>query len=58
LISGGGMTLEDHWQNEGTIQTIRTIDWDFVVLQEQSKLGMGGMRITNLWRTNEILSRN
>lgn len=43
LISGGGMTLADHWQNEGTIQTIRTGDWDYVVLQEQSKLGMGVM---------------
>ena len=41
LISGGGMTLADHWQNEETIQTIRTGDWDYVVLQEQSNLGMG-----------------
>lgn len=43
LISGGGMTLADHWQNESTIQTIRTGDWDYVVLQEQSKLGMAVM---------------
>src|SRR6056297_3715619 len=43
LISGGGMTLEDHWQNEGTIETIRTGEWDYVILQEQSKLGMGIM---------------
>ncbi|SHO62796.1 hypothetical protein [Algoriphagus zhangzhouensis] len=43
LISGGGMSLADHWQNEATIQTIRTGDWDYVVLQEQSKLGMAVM---------------
>ena len=43
LISGGGMTLADHWQQEKTIETIRTGDWDYVVLQEQSKLGMGVM---------------
>lgn len=40
LISGGGMTLADHWQNDGTVETIRTGEWDYVVLQEQSKLGM------------------
>lgn len=40
LISGGGMTLSDHWQNESTVATIRSGDWDYVVLQEQSKLGM------------------
>lgn len=43
LISGGGMTLADHWQNTGTVETIRTGNWDYVVLQEQSKLGMGIM---------------
>lgn len=43
LISGGGMSLADHWQNEATIQTIRTGGWDYVVLQEQSKLGMAVM---------------
>ncbi|TNE70753.1 hypothetical protein EP331_11285 [bacterium] len=43
LISGGGMALANHWQNEATIQTIRTGDWDYVVLQEQSKLGMAVM---------------
>ncbi|MEZ4951443.1 MAG: hypothetical protein R2784_18965, partial [Saprospiraceae bacterium] len=31
------------WQNEGTLETIRTGEWDYVVLQEQSKLGMGVM---------------
>jgi len=43
LISDGGMTLADHWQTESTIEAIRTGEWDYVVLQEQSKLGMGVM---------------
>ena len=43
LISGGGMTLANHWQEEATIEAIRTGDWDYVVLQEQSRLGMGVM---------------
>ncbi|WP_424963424.1 hypothetical protein [Ekhidna sp.] len=43
LISGGGMTLADHWKNESTVEAIRTGKWDYVVLQEQSKLGMGVM---------------
>ena len=41
LISGGGMTLADHWKNESTKETIRTGEWDYVILQEQSNLGMG-----------------
>lgn len=49
LISGGGMTLADHWQNERTIETIRTGDWDYVVLQEQSKLGMAVMIDNDLY---------
>ncbi|WP_224488640.1 DUF4886 domain-containing protein [Robertkochia flava] len=40
LISNGGMTLARHWQEESTLETIREGDWDYVVLQEQSKLGM------------------
>ena len=41
LISGGGMTLADHWENESTLESIQSGAWDYVVLQEQSKLGMG-----------------
>ena len=41
LISGGGMTLADHWKNESTLESIQSGAWDYVVLQEQSKLGMG-----------------
>ena len=39
LISGGGMTLADHWKNESTLESIQSGAWDYVVLQEQSKLG-------------------
>jgi tetratricopeptide (TPR) repeat protein len=41
LISGGGMTLEDHWQSGIALEAIEEGSWDYVVLQEQSKLGMG-----------------
>ena len=41
LVSQGGMTLKRHWEEEKSIQAIRSGHWDFVVLQEQSKLGMG-----------------
>ena len=41
LVSQGGMTLKRHWEEEKSIQAIRSGHWDYVVLQEQSKLGMG-----------------
>lgn len=40
LVSQGGMTLERHWQEDRTHQVIKSKAWDYVVLQEQSKLGM------------------
>lgn len=40
LISQGGMTLEGHWKGDRALQAIQSKDWDYVVLQEQSKLGM------------------
>jgi len=40
LISQGGMTLERHWKENRALQAIKSKDWDYVVLQEQSKLGM------------------
>ena len=43
LVSQGGMTLQRHWQEEKAVQTIRSGNWDFVILQEQSKLGMAVM---------------
>lgn len=43
LVSQGGMTLQMHWQGEEALAAIRSQQWDYVVLQEQSKLGMGVM---------------
>ena len=40
LVSQGGMTLERHWQEDRTHQILKSKAWDYVVLQEQSKLGM------------------
>lgn len=36
-ISPGGYTLQNHWEDANTLQTIRTGDWDVVILQEQSQ---------------------
>lgn len=41
LISGGGMTLANHWEQKRALEAIQSQDWDYVVLQDQSKLGMG-----------------
>lgn len=41
LISQGGMTLKRHWEEGRAVDAIKSNDWDYVVLQEQSKLGMG-----------------
>ena len=40
LISQGGMTLKRHWQEGRAVEAIKSNDWDYVILQEQSKLGM------------------
>lgn len=36
-ISPGGYTLQNHWEDANTLQTIRTGEWDVVILQEQSQ---------------------
>ena len=36
-ISPGGYTLQNHWEDTNTLQTIRTGEWDVVILQEQSQ---------------------
>ncbi|PCI31476.1 MAG: hypothetical protein COB60_11630 [Flavobacteriaceae bacterium] len=41
LISGGGMTLDNHFQNKETLKLLQSEKWDYVVLQEQSELGSG-----------------
>ena len=38
MLAQGGWTLADHAQSSATLEEIRQGDWDFVVLQEQSKL--------------------
>lgn len=43
LISRGGQTLARHWQDSTALEIIRTGNWDYVVLQEQSKLGQAVM---------------
>jgi len=41
LISQGGMTLKRHWEEGRSVEAIKSNDWDYVVLQVQSKPGMG-----------------
>jgi len=41
LVSKAGITLERHWKGNKALRVIRTGHWDYVILQEQSKLGMG-----------------
>jgi len=40
LVSQGGMTLERHWEEGEALKTIESYPWNYVILQEQSKLGM------------------
>lgn len=37
-IAPGGYTLEHHWNDDDTLNTIREGGWDFVILQEQSQM--------------------
>jgi hypothetical protein len=37
-ISPGGYTLQNHWEDANTLETIRSGEWDVVVLQEQSQI--------------------
>lgn len=37
-ITGGGLTLQNHFENENTQATILNGDWDVVILQEQSQM--------------------
>ena len=40
LVSRGGMTLEGHWNDGRALAAIEAGNWDYVVLQEQSKMAM------------------
>lgn len=37
-VTNGGWTLKQHAENDGTLQAIREGGWDFVVIQEQSRI--------------------
>ncbi|WP_375208111.1 hypothetical protein [Hyphococcus sp.] len=39
LVASGGATLAQHWKDGAAAEMIRSGDWDYVVLQEQSQLG-------------------
>ena len=41
LISQGGATLQRNWEEGKARQVIKSDHWDYVILQEQSRLGMG-----------------
>jgi len=40
LVSQGGMTLKRHWEEGDALKAIQSHPWNYVILQEQSKLGM------------------
>jgi len=41
MIAPGGAQLKDHWGAAETHATLRAEKWDYVVLQDQSSLGVG-----------------
>jgi len=40
MVAPGGKTLKDHWQSSASHQALDSQSWDFVVLQDQSTLGI------------------
>jgi hypothetical protein len=40
MVAPGGKTLKDHWENAASHQALDSQAWDFVVLQDQSTLGV------------------
>lgn len=43
FVGGGGATLRQHWEIGQALAEIRTGDWDYVVVQGQSKLGLANL---------------
>jgi len=39
MIASGGASLKDHWNNDDTKKLIKTGNWDYVIIQEQSTFG-------------------
>src|ERR1041384_6264147 len=40
MIAPGGKTLRDHWDSSASREALNSQSWDFVVLQDQSTLGI------------------
>jgi hypothetical protein len=40
MITVGGATLKKHWEDGKALEALKKTHWDYVVLQEQSTLGM------------------
>lgn len=40
MVAPGGKTLRDHWESAASHQALDSHVWDFVVLQDQSTLGV------------------
>ena len=40
MVAPGGKTLRDHWESSASRQALDSQAWDFVVLQDQSTLGI------------------
>ena len=40
MVAPGGKTLKDHWESSASHQELESQAWDFVVLQDQSTLGV------------------
>jgi hypothetical protein len=40
MVAPGGKTLKDHWESSASRQALDSQAWDFVVLQDQSTLGI------------------
>jgi hypothetical protein len=40
MMAAGGWALRDHWEKPQTLQALQRGKWDYVVLQEQSTLGI------------------
>src|SRR5215470_3806228 len=40
MVAPGGKTLKDHWESSASREALNSQAWDFVVLQDQSTLGI------------------
>lgn len=54
-VTRGGMTLQRHWNDGNALEVIKTGNWDYIVLQEQSKLGMAIMIENDIYFGNTDL---